>query len=57
MLGAQPENLGAHTVNQHANQIFTFLLISTVLLINTLIIDAEITMCCFKFSVTFEDAT
>jgi len=31
ILGAQTENLGAHTVNQHANQIFTFLLISTVL--------------------------
>ena len=27
MLEAQPEILGAHTVNKHANQIFTFLLI------------------------------
>ena len=45
--------LGAHTVNQHANQIFPFLQIFTVLLIHILIIDAEMTMCCFKFIVTF----
>ena len=40
MLGAQAENLGAQ-INRLAKQIFTFPLIFTVLLINTLIIDAE----------------
>ena len=46
ILGAQPEILGAHTVNQHANQIFIYLQIFTVVLINILITDTEITMCC-----------
>ena len=50
ILGAETEILGAHTINQHANQIFPFLHVFTVLLIHILIIDAEITMCCFKFS-------
>ena len=53
IVGVQPYILGAHTVNQHANQIFTFLLIFNALLITILIIDAEITMCCFKLSVSF----
>ena len=53
ILGAQTEILGAHTVNQHANQIFTFEHIFTVLLMHIVILDAEMTMCCFKFRVTF----
>ena len=53
MLGAQTDILGAQTGNEHANQIFPFLYIFIVLLIHMLIIDAEITMYCLKFRVTF----